>query len=130
MSSRETSQENNPENDSEVSGIVLMKCVPMMIPVIFSFVRCTNSRLKLEDYKSKLLQLVALSYKPPQPPSQHVTDSISVSNGSYGTHKVAMCLIKAFSYKVSAQCLTYALHVLCNQEVFHCQYCCLFSVCR
>lgn len=54
--------------------------------LIFFLVRCTNSRLKLEDYKSKLLQLVALSYKPPQPPEPpRVTDSISVSDYTNST---------------------------------------------
>ena len=59
-----------------------MKCAYKFVLTVvaaLSLVRCTNSRLKLEDHKSKLLQLVALSYKPPQPPDHHVTDSISVS---------------------------------------------------
>ena len=44
--------------------------------------RCTGSREKLEKYKTKLLQLLALSYTPPAPPPPPPpppTDSLEVN---------------------------------------------------
>ena len=44
--------------------------------------RCNGSREKLEKYKTKLLQLLALSYTPPAPPPPPPpppTDSLEVN---------------------------------------------------